>query len=193
MKTLVGRSNMDREALDKTSQLAEDSGYDSISQRAEGAPSGLSILVLSSDLDKVLPALIIANGAVAMEMQVTIFFAFWGINALRREEPIKVKKGPVEHMFGIMMPRGLRRLKLSRLNMAGMGTSMMKRVMKSKNVYSLERLFDMAAENGVEFIACTMSMDMMGIRKEELRDGVNLGGVARFLESADQAKIHLIF
>jgi peroxiredoxin family protein len=96
-------------------------------------------------------------------------------------------------MFGFMMPRGLGKLKLSRMNMAGMGTFMMKRVMKSKNVYSLEQLFHMAGENGVEFIACTMSMDMMGIRREELRGGVNLGGVGRFLESADQAKIHLIF
>jgi peroxiredoxin family protein len=77
--------------------------------------------------------------------------------------------------------------------MAGMGTFMMKRVMKNKNVYSLEQLFQTAGENGVEFIACTMSMDMMGIRQEELRDGVNLGGVARFLERADQAKIQLVF
>jgi peroxiredoxin family protein len=99
----------------------------------------------------------------------------------------------VDRMFGFMMPRGPGKLKLSRMNMAGMGTFMMKRVMKSKNVYSLEQLFQMAGENGVEFIACTMSMDMMGIRQEELRDGVNLGGVARFLERADQAKIQLVF
>jgi peroxiredoxin family protein len=162
-------------------------------ERAPAAPAGLSILVMSSDLDKVLAALVIANGAAAMEMPVTIFFAFWGINALRREEPMRLKKGLVERMFGLMMPRGLSRLKLSRMNMGGMGTFMMKRVMKSKNVYTLEQLFDTAARSGVEFIACTMSMDMMGIRKEELREGVNLGGVGRFLESADQAKIHLIF
>jgi len=180
------------QALKEVTQIVEGIAHDSM-KPPEAPPSGLSILVLSSDLDKVLAALVIANGAVAMEMPVTIFFAFWGINALRKDEPIRVKKGLVDRMFGFMMPRGLAKLKLSRMNMAGMGTFMMKRVMKSKNVYSLEKLFQTAGENGVEFIACTMSMDMMGIRKEELRDGVNLGGVGRFLESADRSKIHLIF
>lgn len=157
------------------------------------APTGLSILVISSDLDKVLAALIIANGAAAMEMPVTIFFAFWGINVLRKSESVKTNKGLVERMFSMMMPRGPGRLKLSRLNMGGLGTLMMKRVMKKKNVYSLEQLLDMAVENGVKLIACTMSMDMMGIREEEIRNGVSMAGVARFLESADEAKIHLIF
>jgi peroxiredoxin family protein len=182
---------MTTDVLVKNPQTPENGGNGSATQVA--APSGLSILLLSSDLDKVLAAMVIANGAVAMEMPVTIFFAFWGINALRKEDPLRVKKGIVDRMFGFMMPRGLGKLKLSRMNMAGMGTFMMKRVMKSKNVYSLEQLFQMAGENGVEFIACTMSMDMMGIRQEELRDGVNLGGVARFLERADQAKIQLVF
>ncbi len=159
----------------------------------EQAPRGLSILVISSDLDRVLAALIIANGAAAMEMPVTIFFAFWGINVLRKSEPVKTEKGLVERMFSIMMPRGPGRLKLSRLNMGGLGTLMMKRVMKKKNVYSLEQLLDMASQNGVKLIACTMSMDMMGIRVEEIREGVSLAGVAKFLESADEAKIHLIF
>jgi peroxiredoxin family protein len=184
---------MESEATGDIAQHQTLEGAGVTDREAENAPKGLSILVMSSDLDKVLAALIIANGAAAMEMPVSIFFAFWGINALRREEAVKVKKGLVERMFGIMMPRGPKRLKLSRLNMAGMGTFMMKQVMKSKNVSSLEQLFDMAAENGVEFIACTMSMDMMGIRKEELRDGVSLGGVARFLERADQAGIQLVF
>lgn len=159
----------------------------------EQAPSGLSILVISSDLDKVLTALIIANGAAAMEMPVTIFFAFWGINVLRKSESVKTNKGLVERMFSIMMPRGRGRLKLSRLNMGGLGTLMMKRVMKKKNVYSLEQLLDMAVQDGVKLIACTMSMDMMGIRAEKIRNGVSMAGVARFLESADDAKIHLIF
>jgi peroxiredoxin family protein len=181
------------QALEEAPQIAGDNGQDDPGNRPANVSTGLSILVMSSDLDKILAALVIANGAAAMEMPVTIFFAFWGINALRKEEPIKVKKGLVDRMFGFMMPRGLGKLKLSRMNMAGMGTFMMKRVMKNKNVYSLEQLFQMAGENGVEFIACTMSMDMMGIRQEELRDGVNLGGVARFLERADQAKIQLVF
>lgn len=159
----------------------------------EQVPSGLSILVISNDLDKVLAALVIANGAAAMDMPVTMFFAFWGITVLRKSEPLRTEKGLVEGMFSLMMPRGPGPLKLSRLNMGGLGTLMMKRVMKKKNVYGPEQLLDMALQNGVKLIACTMSMDMMGIRPEEIREGVSRGGVAKFLESADEAKIHLIF
>jgi peroxiredoxin family protein len=156
---------MGTKALLETPRPAGDRGHHSLNEMAEGAPSRLSILVKSSDLDKVLAALIIANGAVAMEMPVTIFFAFWDINALRREELARVKTGLVDRLFGAMMPRGPRQLKLPRLNMAGMESFMVKRAMKSRNFYSLEQLFDMAAQNGVEFITCIMSMGMMGIRK----------------------------
>jgi peroxiredoxin family protein len=154
-------------------------------------PSELSMIVFSGDLDKVLAAFIIANGAAAMDTPVTMFFTFWGLNVLRRSEPVQVKKGLVESMFGWMMPKGAERLTLSKMNMAGMGTMMMKRVMAQKNVYSLPKLMETAKESGVRMVACTMSMDVMGITREELVDGVEFGGVASFLDAADRSRTTL--
>lgn len=151
----------------------------------------LSMIVFSGDLDKVLAAFIIANGAAAMEKPVTMFFTFWGLNVLRKPESVPVKKGLVEKMFGWMMPRGAEKLTLSKMNMGGMGTMMMKRVMQQKNVYSLPKLMDTAREQGVRLVACTMSMDVMGIRAEELIEGVEFGGVASFLDAADRSKTTL--
>jgi peroxiredoxin family protein len=152
---------------------------------------GLSIIVFSGDLDKVLAAFIIACGAAVMDKPVTMFFTFWGLNVLRRGERVPVKKGLVEKMFGRMMPRGVDKLKLSKMNMGGMGTMMMKRVMAQKNVYSLPKLMESARDAGVRLVACTMSMDVMGITKEELIDGVELGGVASFLDAADRSNTTL--
>jgi peroxiredoxin family protein len=151
----------------------------------------LSMVVFSGDLDKVLAAFIIACGAAVMDKPVTMFFTFWGLNVLRRDERVPVKKGLVERMFGWMMPRGANKLKLSKMNMGGMGTMMMKRVMAQKNVYSLPTLMQEARDAGVRLVACTMSMDMMGITKEELIDGVEFGGVASFLDAADRSKTTL--
>jgi peroxiredoxin family protein len=151
----------------------------------------LSMIVFSGDLDKVLAAFIIANGAAVMDKPVTMFFTFWGLNVLRRGETVPVKKGLVERMFGRMMPRGADKLTLSKMNMGGMGTMMMKRVMAQKNVYSLPKLMQEARDQGVRLVACTMSMDVMGITKEELIDGVELGGVASFLDAADRSKTTL--
>jgi peroxiredoxin family protein len=151
----------------------------------------LSMIVFSGDLDKALAAFIIANGAAVMDKPVTMFFTFWGLNVLRRNESIAVKKGLVERMFGWMMPRGADKLKLSKMNMGGMGTMMMKRVMARKNVYSLPQLMQSARDAGVRLVACTMSMDVMGITKEELIDGVEFGGVASFLDAADRSKTTL--
>jgi peroxiredoxin family protein len=151
----------------------------------------LSMIVFSGDLDKVLAAFIIANGAAVMDKPVTMFFTFWGLNVLRRDEPVPVKKRLVERMFGRMMPRGPSKLKLSKMNMGGMGTMMMKRVMAQKNVYSLPKLIQSARDAGVRLVACTMSMDVMGITKEELIDGVELGGVASFLDAADRSNTTL--
>jgi peroxiredoxin family protein len=148
---------------------------------------GVSMIVFSGDLDKVLAAFIIANGAAAMEKPVTMFFTFWGLNVLRRGENVKVKKGLVDRMFSRMMPRGVKKLKLSKMNMAGMGTMMMKRTMAKKNVYDLPTLLKEAQEQGVRLVACTMSMDVMGITQEELIDGVELGGVVSFLAAADSS------
>lgn len=152
---------------------------------------GKTIIVFSGDLDKVLASFIIANGAAAMGRPVTMFFTFWGLNVLRKTEHIKVNKTIIEKMFGFMMPRGVSKLKLSKMNMGGMGTKMMKKVMKDKNVDSLEALMEQAMSNGVKLVACTMSMDVMGIKQEELIDGVELAGVASYLGDAEESNVNL--
>lgn len=160
-------------------------------QAAAKAAEGKTMVVFSGDLDKVLASFIIANGAAAMGRPVTMFFTFWGLNALRKPERQPVKKTFMEKMFGAMMPRGTRKLKLSKMNMAGMGTAMMKRVMKDKNVNSLEELMKQAMANGVKLVACTMSMDVMGIKAEELIEGVELAGVASYLGDAEESNVNL--
>lgn len=152
---------------------------------------GKTMVVFSGDMDKALASFIIANGAAAMGRPVTMFFTFWGLNILRKPEKQHVKKSAVEKMFGAMMPRGSRKLKLSKMNMGGMGTKMMKRVMREKNVETLENLMKQAMENGVELVACTMSMDVMGIRKEEIIDGVDFAGVASYLGDAENSDVNL--
>jgi NADPH-dependent 2,4-dienoyl-CoA reductase/sulfur reductase-like enzyme/peroxiredoxin family protein/rhodanese-related sulfurtransferase/TusA-related sulfurtransferase len=150
-----------------------------------------SIIVFSGDLDKALASFIIANGAAAMGRKVTMFFTFWGLNILRRREKVKVKKSFIEKMFGAMMPRGTSKLTLSKMNMLGMGSWMMKGIMKKKNVASLDELIAQAKKNGVRLVACTMSMDVMGIHEEELIDGVELAGVASYLGAAEQSDTNL--
>ncbi len=154
-------------------------------------PQGKTIIVFSGDLDKVLASFIIANGAAAMGRPVTMFFTFWGLNVLRKTEKQNIKKPFIERMFGAMMPQGTSELTLSNMNMGGMGTSMMKKVMKDKNVNSLEELMQQAMANGVKLIACTMSMDIMGITKEELIDGVEYAGVATYLGDAEESNVNL--
>lgn len=160
-------------------------------QTAAQLPQGKTMVVFDGELDKVLASFIIANGAAAMGRPVTMFFTFWGLNALRKSTYVKVKKSFIEKMFGRMMPRGTTKLKLSNMNMLGIGTKMMKSVMKSKNVSSLEELMEQAKKNGVKLVACTMSMDVMGIRPEELIDGVELAGVASYLGDAEKANVNL--
>ena len=150
-----------------------------------------TIIVFSGDLDKGMAAMIIARGAAAMGNEVTLFFTFWGLNLLRKAEPVPVKKSLLEAMFGWMMPRGAGKASLSKMHMGGMGTAMMQHVMKTKNVPTLPEMIKEAQEFGVKFIACTMSMDVMGIKEEELIDGVEFGGVASYLGSADEANVNL--
>ncbi|MBP5428630.1 MAG: DsrE/DsrF/DrsH-like family protein [Clostridia bacterium] len=150
-----------------------------------------TFVVFSGDLDKTIAAFIMANGAAAMGRKVTIFFTFWGLNILRRTDKVKVKKPFIEKMFGIMMPRGTKKLGLSRMNMGGMGAKMIRSIMKRKGVSSLEELIESAKAHGVRLVACQMSMDIMGIRKEELIDGVDLGGVSTFLGSGEQSDMSL--
>ena len=150
-----------------------------------------TFVVFSGDLDKTIAAFIMANGAAAMGRDVTIFFTFWGLNILRRPERVKVKKAFIERMFGFMMPRGTKKLGLSRMNMGGAGAKMIRAIMQSKGVSSLEELIESAKAHGVRLVACQMSMDIMGIRKEELIDGVELGGVSTFLGSGEQSDMSL--
>lgn len=155
------------------------------------ANDGKSIIVFSGDLDKAIASFIIANGAAAMGRKVTMFFTFWGLNILRKPEKVKVQKGFMDKMFGMMMPRGSKKLKLSQMNMMGMGAKMIRSVMKKKNISSLEELIEQAKKQGVRLVACNMSMDVMGITKEELIDGVEIGGVASYLGAAEESNVNL--
>jgi CoA-disulfide reductase len=155
------------------------------------ANDGKTIVVFSGDMDKVLASFIIANGALAMGRSVTMFFTFWGLNVLRKPEKQSIKKPLIDAMFGKMMPQGMNKLKLSKMNMGGMGTAMMKKVMNDKNVDSLESLVQKAKNNGVKMIACTMSMDIMGITEEELIDGIEYAGVGTYLGDAEESNVNL--
>ena len=150
-----------------------------------------TLIVFSGDLDKALAAFIIANGAAAMGSEVTMFFTFWGINIIRKHDKIKISKGLVEKVFGAMMPRGSKRLKLSKMNMAGIGPKMIRGIMKKNNVNSLEELIQSAIDSGVEIVACQMSMELLGLKKEELIDGVKIGGVGYYLGEAEESNVNL--
>lgn len=150
-----------------------------------------TIVLFSGDLDKAIAAFIIANGAAAYDHEVTIFFTFWGLNVLRKDQPVPVKKGFLEKMFGRMMPRGAERLGLSKMHFAGMGPKMIKHVMKKHNALSLPQLIELAQEQGVKLVACTMTMDLLGLQKEELIDGIDYAGVAAYLGDAADAKVNL--
>ena len=155
------------------------------------AGKGMTIVVFSGDYDKAMAAFVIANGAAAMGIKPTMFFTFWGINALRRDAVVAVPKTLIERMFGWMMPRGAERLALSRMHMAGIGRTMIKGIMRKKNVASLSRQIADAQRAGVRLVVCAMSMDLMGIKPEELIDGVEAGGVATYLNRADAGNINL--
>ncbi len=150
-----------------------------------------TLVVFSGDLDKAIAAMIIANGALAMGKDVSLFFTFWGLNILRKDSRVRVKKSMIEKMFGAMMPRGVKKLKLSQMHMAGMGTGMIRSIMKKKHVDDLGTLIDTYLENGGKILACTMSMDLMGIKEEELIDGIEYGGVASYLGDAQEAYSNL--
>ena len=160
-------------------------------QASESRGKGKSFILFSDDLDKALATFVLANGAAATGEKVTIFFTFWGLNAIKKDRKPKVQKDIFGKMFSMMLPSGSRKLKLSKMNMGGAGSRMMRYIMKRKNIESLESLRDMAISNGVEFIACQMSMDVMGITKEELLDNVTIGGVATYMNRADDANLTL--
>ncbi|MBB3128557.1 peroxiredoxin family protein [Paenibacillus rhizosphaerae] len=150
-----------------------------------------TIVLFSGDLDKAIAAFIIANGAAAYDHEVTIFFTFWGLNALRKDEAIQTKKGLLEKAFGWMMPRGPKKLGLSKMNFGGLGPQMIKHVMKKHNALSLPQLIELAQEQGVKLVACTMTMDLLGLQQEELIDEIEYAGVAAYLGDASNGKVNL--
>lgn len=154
-------------------------------------PHGKNFVVFDDDLDKVIAAFIMANGAAAMGRPVTMFFTFWGLNVLRKPKKVKVKKNFIEKMFGLMMPRGTKKLPLSHMNMGGMGPKMIRAIMKQHNITSVEDLIQSALDHGVRIIVCQMSMEIMGIKKEELIDGLEYGGVSTFLGNAELSDMSL--
>ncbi len=153
--------------------------------------TGATLIVFSNDMDKALAAFVLANGAAATGRDVTMFFTFWGLSVIRKRKAGKVKKDFMGRMFGAMLPKGMHDLSLSSMNFAGMGPVMMRARMKSKNVDQLESMFAQARMAGVKLVACQMSMDIMGIQASELLDGVEIGGVATYMEAAASSGVNL--
>ena len=164
-----------------------------ITKMENGTKDQLSMVVFSGDLDKILAAMIISTGAAAYDMKVKLFFTFWAISALRDPQKSAKGKNLIEKMFGMMLPRGTNNLKLSKMHMGGMGTSMIKGIMKKHRVPSLQEMFKTAGELGVEINICEMSMNLMGFKKEEMIDYpfLTICGVATFLSDAQESKIQL--
>ena len=152
-------------------------------------PEKVSLIVMSGDMDKVMGAFIIANGAAAFDMQVTMFFTFWGLKAIQRGN--LTGRGFFGRMLGVMNRGGIDRIGPSRFNFGGIGRWLFKTMMKSKNVTPLPRLLEQAREQGVRLVACEMSMNVMEIGKGDLIDGVEIGGVATFIAEASESKIQL--
>ncbi|RPF51155.1 DsrE/DsrF/DrsH-like family protein [Aquisalibacillus elongatus] len=150
-----------------------------------------NIILFSGDYDKTMAAYIIANGAAAYDHDVTIFHTFWGLNALRKNEKLQPKKSFMEKMFGKMMPRGADNMPLSKMQFLGMGPKMIKGVMKKHNAMPLPDLIDMAKEQDITLLACTMTMDLLGLKKEELLDDIEYGGVAAYIAEGEDGAINL--
>lgn len=161
------------------------------SARSLPTGQGKTLILFSDDLDKTLATFVLANGAAATGQKVSIFFTFWGLNAIKKAHKPKVSKDLFGRMFSWMLPSDSTRLALSKMNMMGIGARMMRYIMTRKGVDSLESLRQQAIDNGVEFIACQMSMDVMGVKREELLDHVTMGGVATYMERADRANVNL--
>ncbi|PLR86404.1 hypothetical protein CVD25_07935 [Bacillus canaveralius] len=150
-----------------------------------------TIVLFSGDYDKTMAAYIIANGAAAYDHEVTIFHTFWGLNALRKDEDIQVNKGFIEKIFAKMMPRGADKMGLSKMNFAGFGPKMIKDVINKHNALTLPQLIEMAQEQDVKLVACTMTMDLLGLQQEELLDDIEYAGVAAYLGDAEKGNVNL--
>ena len=150
-----------------------------------------ALVVFSGDLDRVLAAFVIATGAAAAGLETSIFFTFWGLSAIKKKEARSRAKGLKQRMFGMMTPKSSESLGTSKMNFFGMGASMLRAMMKEQNIVSLEELMALARELGVKMTACTMSMDAMGVAREELVDGLEYGGVAAFMADASRSRFAL--
>lgn len=186
--TLVSSENKDGKIIAVVEKGQNVASLPNVSSQSSGKTT---IVLFSGDMDKALAAMIIAQGTRAMGKEATVFCTFWGLNLLRKSKAPHVKKSFIERMFGWMMPKGARKFKLSKMNMGGMGSSMMRGVMRKKNVPALEQQLASAQKAGVRFLACTMSMDIMGIKKEELIDGIDYVGVATYLSESENAGVTL--
>jgi peroxiredoxin family protein/TusA-related sulfurtransferase len=154
-------------------------------------PKGATIIVFSNDFDRALASFVLANGAAAAGKDVTMFFTFWGLSVIRKPNAPRVAKDFMGRMFGMMLPKHAGGLSLSHMNFGGIGPKLMKSRMKSKNIDMLETMMSQARQAGVHFIACQMSMDIMGVKHEELLDGVEVGGVATYMEAATEGNVNL--
>jgi peroxiredoxin family protein/rhodanese-related sulfurtransferase/TusA-related sulfurtransferase len=159
--------------------------------KPSGEDNSKTFIMFSDDLDRALATFVLANAAAATGKRVTIFFTFWGLNVIKKVKKPRVKKDTFGKMFSIMLASNSLKLKLSKMNMCGIGSRMMRYIMKKKNIESLETLRTQAIEQGVEFISCQMSMDVMGVKKEELLDNVVVAGAATYMERAEKASVNL--
>lgn len=186
---------MEIEIKDQISQLQEqiEALKSKVADLEDSRVDQLSMAVVSGDLDKILAAMVISIAAAAMDTKVKIFFSFWSLSALRAKDKKVKGKDFISKMFGLMLPKGKNKLKLSHMNMAGMGPVMIKHLMKSQNVLSLDEMFEQAGELGIEIIVCEMSMGLMGFKKEEMIDYPNLSyaGAATFVCDANESSMQL--
>lgn len=177
---------VERRVGDLRRELKEE--LDALRERTVG--NRVTVVVFSGDLDRVMAALVIATGAASMGLAVSMFFTFWGLSVIKKERRL-AGKNVLEKAFSVMTPAGIGGLGVSKMNFAGAGALMLRKMMKDKDVASVEELFAMAREMGVRMVACTMTMDVMGVREEELIDDVELGGVATYLGDASDSKVTL--
>lgn len=175
----------------KYTVVIEKGSSDTCTVPAAGGGRAKTLIMFSDDLDKALATFVLANGAATTGQKVSIFFTFWGLNVIKKTAKPKVKKDIFGRMFGMMLPSSSLKLRLSKMSMLGIGDRMMRHIMKNKGIDSLESLRQQAIDSGVEFIACQMSMDVMGVKREELLDDVTVGGVATYMERAEEANVNL--
>ena len=159
--------------------------------RARTVDDAATIIVFSGDLDKVLAGFVLATGAAAAGLETSMFFTFWGLSVLRKKGAPGGPKSLAERALALMTPASSEELGTSRMNYFGLGAVMLRKMMKDKQIASLEELIAIARDLDVKIIACTMSMDAMGVSKEELVEGLTYGGVATYMADAVRSRVTL--